>query len=429
MRILFMPAVKLSYEQKQNCSNQYQPAFAGFDQPFISGGFNMPYIGKNNYYINSVMTKLFDNAFATGDTSAFLAAVNNSKLKPIFDNNTNIAYSTSFVPNNDSIRFPINSATVTSGDLSFTVNKSGHTQIYYGPNGEHLFLKVTDLSASVTMDAVGKSIIAGGGGGMRCFDPFDQNDWPVAWPTAEETRAPEGVANLTFDNSKKGVFINTPPLVGQTYKTHPRALVLNEGNSIIFACQQEVYNSKTKFGAWSILPFRIKEGKKAVAVFPINEESIQKFKDSNAEEFNEIRKSGQWSIFDNNKKNFFMVDASKPSTKSDLLSSATDWGVFGTEGDDFVWVIRSCFEDNESEKMFKIYSECEAGGGTKYTELEFIAPRVKAGEKSTLVYRLDKVSLKEMGLPTLTKENMDKILKLAASIIEDKIALLRKIAA
>lgn len=214
---------------------------------------------------------------------------------------------------------------------------------------------------------------------------------------------------------------------------HPKGLVLNEGNSVIFAFQQDVLNPDIRFGAWSVLPFRVKEGKKAFAVFSVQDEIAKRFGDLDAKEFDEACESGKWSIF-GDKRKFFMVDASKASNKkSDFMGKGTDWSMFATEGDDHIWVIRSSFNENDIDKIFKIYSEGEKGGGKNYVELEAIAPRVGKGQKSTLIYRLDRVSLKDLGLSKtpkrLTRANMKEVLQQAAYFIENNMVNLRKLAA
>lgn len=100
--------------------------------------------------------------------------------------------------------------------------------------------------------------------------------------------------------------------------------------------------------------------------------------------------------------------------------------ILGSEGDDTVCLVRSCFKDNTDSKQFKAFSGSEAGGGTKYIELEFIAPKVKKNSKSTLIYRLDFVFLSQMGLPALTKENMDTVLRQAVSDVNNRMDVIRK---
>lgn len=439
MRVSSLSMVILNCGQKQEkCFNRCRLAFTsetGQPSELNSGGnYNMPNIEKNNYFINGKWTASLDNAFVTGGTEAFLADVEKSKLKSIFKNKDNNSIrTTSSVENPNNANIPLKSTTVKCNDLSVIVDKSAHIQINYGPNGEHLFLEASDLAPHVTMDDVGKSIITGG---VRFLDPFDQNDWAktgakTGWPTAADTRVPEGVANLKFANNR-GIFINTADTVGQAYGVHPRGLVLNEGNSVIFAFQQDVLNPDIKFGAWSVLPFRVREGKQAFAVFPVQDEIATRYGDLDAKEFDEARESGKWSVF-GDKRKFFMVDASKAANKkSDFMGKGTDWSMFATEGDDHVWVIRSSFNENDIDKIFKIYSEGKKGGGKNYIELEAIASRVAAGQKSTLVYRLDKVSLKDLGLSKvpkrLTKTNMKEVLQQAAYFIENNMVNLRRAA-
>lgn len=391
-----------------------------------------PFIPSNsNQYRNKIWSQKFDLAFTTGDVSHFLNYVNaKSRLKPLF-----LPTSTSDIRQQSSLEdktnkdFPVTSLSLTAlskpNDIKITAGKSGHIQIRNQALGE-LFVEKPDLN-NVNMDEINKDIISGG---ARGFDPFDQKDWQKVlgreWPTAEDTRDKNGVAKLSFDKSGKGILIDTPSSVGQAYKTRPRAMALldSEHNSVILAFQQENNNPDIDFGAWSILPFKIREGKKTLAVFPIEKRTANKYNNSSNTETEEIRESEQWNIDKSNK--FFIIDASKPSDKSEHIDPDADWCMFATEGDDTVCLVRSCYKDSTEEKQFKAFSGKEENGGTRYIELEFIAPKVKTGKKSTIVYRMDFIPLKKMGLPELTEQNLNETMEKAANVINDEVDRMRK---
>jgi hypothetical protein len=388
--------------------------------PVMFKGYN--YISQNQN-LNEFWTRQVDDVFKNKDASAFLDHINTaSNLKPLFRNVMDKKTIEKSTENNDCGGiFAVDALNLTTGQNGIKVkaSKSSHLQVINEQTGK-LFVEKSDLDGT-KLDSTGKSIIAGG---VRWLDPFDQADWQTVlgrqWPPADETRAKDGVANLSFDKSGKGILLETPDSVGQSYKTHPRALtILDSGNnSVIFAFQQENNNSEIDFGAWSIFPFKIKEGKETRVVFPVEKGTADKYL-SKHNDFSEINESGQWHLDES--KRFFTVNTSKPSPKSEHIGSDTNWCLFATEGDSHISLVRSVYKENTGEKQFKIYSGDESGGGTKYAELEFIAPKVKAKNKSTLVCRLDFIPLEKLGITELTKENIDEAVKQTAEFLNKDI--------
>lgn len=392
--------------------------------PIISfKGTTMP--PQNNQEKNKIWTQKFDEAFETNDGNTFLKFVNErTRLKPLFSP-TLISYTSKIEISNDpeNKKFPtkeiILGTRTKPGNTIITADKTGHIQIDHSRLG-HLFVDIAELENTTNMNPTDKSIIAKG---LRGFDPFDQEDWPKAigrkWPTAENTRDSNGVAKLSLDKSKKAVLLDTYPEITSSYGTKPRAMAVLDGknDSVIVAFQQENQNPDIEFAAWSILPFKIKEGKKTVAIFPADPKSVQAFKDEQNDIFREIRQSTQWNI--NNK--FFTVNLSEPSKKTEYIDPYADWCVFATQDDDTICLLRSCYKDDSGNKQFKVFSGGKELGGTKYAEVEFIAPKVPKGQKSTLVYRMDFIPIKKLGIKSLTAENMDEEMKKIGEKIENKI--------
>ncbi|MGD9581313.1 MAG: hypothetical protein AB7V50_08060 [Vampirovibrionia bacterium] len=383
-----------------------------------------------NQTANIVWSSKFDEAFKEQNTEKMLSYINNhSVLKPLFPATTNNDLRQKFYTYDEMGKeYPISALEMVAHtkphDIKVTARRSGHVQIESEYLGK-LFVNRTDLM-DTDLDNVSKRIIEGG---ARGFDPFDQDDWPKVigrvWPPADETIDSNGVTHLSYDKSGQSILMNTSPKIGQSYQTHPQGLTIldSENNSIIMAFQQENHNPSVDFGAWSILPFRIRPGKRTIAIFPIENRSSERYADNKGTDVKEMHESSQWNLEKNS--NFFIVDASKPSNKSEYIDPDADWCMFATEGDDTVCLIRSCYKDKTDDKQFKVFSGKESTGGTKYIELEFIAPKVKAGQKSTLVYRIDFISLKKMQLPNLTKDNLNDTMKQAALLIDKKIDYLR----
>lgn len=404
-------------------------------------------LGSDNQDKNKIWTKKFDEAFENNDAKEFLNFINQkTKLKPIFtaSNNDlteilnpknilspiigslieNDTLQSEIVKEINSKDFPIQNITLKTqneaDNISITANKTGHIQINNSSLG-NLFIERSSFENSNNMQESDKDIIADG---ARGFDPFDQEDWTKVigrkWPTAENTRDPKGVANLSVDDSNKAIFLTTKDSITSSYGTKPRAMAVldKENNSVILAFQQENKNPDIDFAAWSILPFKIREGKKTVAIFPADKRTVQNYKNPENDELDEIRKSNQWGI-DENK--FFVVDVSKPSTKTEYADPYADWCLFATQDEDIACLVRSCYKDNTDSKQFKVFSGQEDLGGTKYFELEFIAPKVSKNHKSTLVYRIEFISLKKLGFDSLNEDNMDSQIKEIGKTIENKI--------
>jgi hypothetical protein len=388
---------------------------------------------KKNQVRNILWTENFDKAFELQDCREFLQFINDqTRLKPLFDatsHNDIIDYKKE--KNSENKEFPTQKITIHANtkpsNLSIIVDKSAHVQIKNSYLG-NLFISRNELRYNCKMDSINRDIIADG---ARGFDPFDQEDWPkvigAQWPTAQNTRDPKGVAKLIIDKSKKAVLLDTNDEITSSYGTKPRAMAIldNENDSVILAFQQENKHPNIDFAAWSILPFKIREGKKTFAVFPSDKKTIESFQDETDETMDEIRNSEQWDV---DKGKFFVVDVSKPSSKTEYLDPYADWCIFATQDEDTICLARSCYKDKSKNKQFKVFSGQADLGGTKYVELEFIAPKVQQGEKSTLVYRIDFIPLKKIGIDSLSAENIDENMPKLGEIIDQKIKWARALA-
>lgn len=373
---------------------------------------------NNNEDRNKIWTKKFDETFESKDCRGFLKFINEkTRLAPLFDPTIEEDIIQSKLNNNfENTDFPVEKASLTAvskfNNINVTADKSGHIQINNSYSG-NLFITREELDKEKNMDSVSKDIIADG---ARGFDPFDQEDWGKAighkWPTAENTRDPKGVAKLSIDNSNKAIFLDTNNSIADSYGTKPRAVTIldSENDSVVLAFQQENQNPDINFAAWSILPFKIRENKKTLTIFPADKKSIKTF--------SKLKENAQMNL---NSGKFFVIDVSKPSQKTEYIDPYADWCIFATQDDDTICLVRSCYKDNTDDKQFKIFSGHEDLGGTKYTELEFIAPKVSKGQKSTLVYRIDFIPVKKLGIESLTAENMDKNIKKIGEVVEQKI--------
>jgi len=404
-------------------------------------------LSADNQERNKIWTQKFDEAFENNDAQGFLDFINNkTRLKPIFTSASNVDFAEFINPQNiinpilgikneeipisveisedlGNKDFPINSIFVKTqknpSKITLIASKSGHIQIKNVDIG-NLFIERSDFDG-LNINETDKDIIADG---ARGFDPFDQKDWVKVigrqWPTAENTRDLNGVAKLSSDKTKKGIFLDTNLNITKSYGTKPRAMVILDeaNNSVILSFQQENKNPDIDFAAWSVLPFKIREGRKTVAIFPADKKIVENYKNTKNFSFSEIRNNEQWNIDENN---FFVVDVSKPSEKTEYIDPYADWCMFLTQGEDTACLVRSCCKDNTENNQMKVFSGQEDMGGTKYFEIEFIAPKVPKDKKSTLVYRIEFISLKDLGFNNLTEENMDSQVKEIAKSAGSKI--------
>lgn len=400
MRVYSVNIAMYGHSQKQVAKKESQPVFGRGPLPIrlVAKPSIAARILGNNIYRNTFWSKLFDIIFARQDASAFLRRIDRTRLQPLFRPRR------------------IESLRVKTNDFA-------HLQVETDGAGP-LFVERNTL-ADALFDETGQDIIADG---VRGFDPHDQADWEqmigTAWPTAPDTRVKGRVAR--FIHKRDAIFVDPYPEVGGAYQTRPRAfsVVDRRNNSVIFAFQQENKNQRFSLASWIVMPFRIPTGKQTMAVFPVSRRTADRFKDVSSSDFQELRDGGQCSL--DKSERFMMVDASKPSPTSAHMDNYADWAIFAAEGDK-ICLMRSACKDASPEIQFKFYSGSQNNGGPQYIELEFMAPRVPYGQKSTALCRMDYISLKDLGLPALTKENMNRVLQQAADIIEGRINRVRNI--
>lgn len=423
MRVSYINMAMPVYKQKQeNFRNS-------ISETSSLSGFSPNFTSKYSSF-NKTLTRWVNEAFELGDVSKLLRRINQrTVIKPIFNPDTTKGVSVKiFTKKGRSRNFPVDELMIKSDGFFIDAHKNGHTQIGY--EGKNLLIEKGGIRKNQMPLREQKIIL----GGERRWTPCNQEDWPEVWPPAESTWTEKGVVTLSFDKTHRAIFANPTEEVNRAYQTNPKGITIldTDNNSTIWICQQEVHNPqkvhnrRVKFGPWSILPFKLKEGKKTSVIMPISKKTAKKYR-KGSKDFKEMKDSGQWSVIeDKNKKNFFMVDVSKPSPKSEYMDPDADWFLVATEGDKDMYLVRSCYNDHTPERKIKIYSEKKEGGGTKYFEGEPRGPRVGDGKTSTLVYRMERISSKELGIESLTRENMDEMLQKAGGIIEGKVAKLRK---
>lgn len=379
--------------------------------------------GLNNEQRNKFWTKKFDKAFRLQDISILLQFINKrTRLRPFFDDFYNYTFTETSVELGDNEQFPINKAKIISDIITLEAQKNAHIQVHHSALG-NLFIEKERLAESIKLTPEDKDIISGG---VRGFDPFDQADWVKIvknnWITAPETREPSGVCTLSFDKKKRAIFLDTPPSIIKAYGTKPRAISIldSENNSIIFAFQQENFNKEFDFAAWSVLPFEVVADKKTLCIFKTEKNQIKQYQ--NANKFESMRTNPKWKV-DGDR--FFIIDISKSETKTEYLDPYVDWCAFVREDSDAVILLRSCYGDKTENNQFRIFSAKKYYGGSRYIEAEFIAPKVGAGEKSTLIYRLDFISLNDLEMKAFDKNTIDDKIVELGDIIDKRISKIK----
>lgn len=344
--------------------------------------------------INQKLSEIVNNSFISLNTQEIVEFINN--ILPELD----IAKEYKFLFNKDNIsktldeknaKFPVSSIEAKNKTTDIKVFKDGHIQI--AEKAQDLFISREDLK-ELGMDDEASFII---GNGIRGLDPYDQKNWTktsvgTEWPTSLDTRDPIGVVNLFVDKDDRSIMFTSSKNVGQNYCTNPRGMVIPDKNSVIIIFQQENNNPDIAFAAWSIMPFKVPEKKKAVAFFSYNEK----------ENYECLKNSPQYK----RKEDFIILDSSEKGGMAEHISKNTDTVLFAVEGLSDAYLMRSIYKEKESiNDKFKIFSL--GGSDCKYIELEFIAPQIQRGEKSTLAYKIEPISLSALGIEPFSFENIE----------------------
>jgi len=372
-----------------NCDNlnipeRYSTNLQIYPKPFIL-------TFSSNTQINKNLSTKIDEAFSTEDASEFIRYTNRhlptiKNIPPVITEE-----------NKENKDFPVSLIQINNKKPSLnnkiSVDKHGHIQI--AENGEKLFITKEELIKSGTMDEEAAHII---GNGIRGFDPGNQDDWVKTklgktWPTSPDTRDLNGVARPFVDKKNKAILFTSPNTVGENYGVNPRGIAaINPDSSVIIAYQQTNNNSEIDFSAWSIAPFKVPEGKKAIAIFPNN----------NEENLSDINNNLKWSIKDD----LILLNPSKDGDMAGFISKKADWAIFAVEGSDKAYLMRSIYNGKDSNQdKFKAF--CLGGENSNYLELEFMSPRVKQNEKSTIAYKIEPVFLSNYGLTEFSAEKIE----------------------
>ena len=356
---------------------------------------------NGNSTINKNLSAKLNDAFKNNDASEFIKYAN--KHFPSIKKDSPIITE----QNSDNAEFPVSLVQLNNRKPSLnnkiSVNRDGHIQIT--ENGTNLFITKEELQES-GMDAENAHII---GNGLRGFDPYNQEDWVktnvgALWPPAKDTRDLKGVAKPFVDKKNKAILFTSPNSVGEGYGVNPRGLAaINTDSSVIVAYQQTNNNPDIDFAAWSIAPFKVPERKRAFVIFP-------RFKE---DDISNIKNDPQWKIKDN----LILLDNSKEGKMNGFESKKADWAIFAVEGSGNAYLMRSIYKDkNSKDTKFKAF--CIGGKNPKYVELEFMAPKVKKGEKSTIVYKIEPIFLSNYNLEHFSANKIeDESLKIAKELM------------
>jgi len=266
------------------------------------------------------------------------------------------------------------------------VNETGHIQINH-PDFGHVFSNMGELS-----DMEFKRFIADG---VRGSDPAPQPDWEKTalakqWPPSEKQKVkfkPDTAAGVMgFENENPD------------YQSTVRGMVSVDpvSGSVIWAYQQENNNPKLDWAAWTVAPFRVPQGRKALAIFPVSADFNGKYQET-------VNTKNQWEI--DADKGIVTVKPNETGGFFDPFDSETSWCAFGIEGSDKVMVMRSIYKMPYEDK----FKACTVEDNARYVELEFMSPKVKKGNKSTIACRLEFVPLAELGIKGLEKFEKEKM--------------------
>jgi hypothetical protein len=396
-----------------------------------------PLFFLGNKSTNKTLSQRFDKAFQQKDADEFLRYINETLLSL---QDSPLAKDKLAISMEGNLKYP-DHAIVRSGQTSVNVLKNGHIQINNQKSGP-LFISNTELKEF--MDEQNAALI---GDGIRGLDPADQYSWEkmpdikTQWPPDMNTTL--GPIQLKADKSGQAIMFDAPDSVGKAYKTKPRGLISVDpaDDSVIVAFQQTNNNPDFKLGSWTIAPFKVPAGKRVVAAFPVEQPFIDKYKEAQQLVSGEIKSptesqkandlqyligQEQWNLDKDQK--VMLLNPEKPGNMNGMWDNVSNWTVYAVEGSDQAVVMRSIYRNTHPDQLKAFI----LGGDAKYTELELTSPRVKKGEKSTLIYKIDFVPLKdifagnEQKFDKFTAENMNEQVTVVTGLLKDKITDIRR---
>lgn len=344
------------------------------------GRVNMENLNKN-------ISNVFDEAFVNMNTDN-LSALVDKLLPPIQENKTSI---NAKLDNSSKI------ATLQGKDVSITVNDRSRFHIFL--DGERLTLDDTDVPETRWSNwknedrSIGeiRDIIFGG----RSLDPYPQLSWNDKeiinsnWPDLKTTLGP---VKLDFNSSgnSKAIFVKpNSSQIGATYGIIPRGtIMINQDSSITMAFQIEntckTIDNKTGkpyiWAPWTILPLKLSE--KGAANNP---DELVAFPGKLSQ------KAGKkWSKVKIDNTDFVILNPYVFDTKEaeKTFYPDTNWSVIARKGSDKVILMRTVYNHTD---QFQVYN-----GQPEYVELEATAPLVPPGGKSTVITKLDFISLSKL---------------------------------
>lgn len=398
---------------------------------------NINFCGTNNQSTNLRLTSEFNNAFDNRDASKFLEYINDTLRSISNPSNEHANKFTCDIKGRNVDGSLTLSAKSKDQSNQITVDKNAHVQINNSDLGD-IFITKQELEDKCGMKDDSKVII---GDGIRFLDPADQSNWPKMpigreWPTADSSI--NNLLHLTTDISKQAIMFDskgTP--VGDAYNTKPKGIISVDpkDSSVIIAVQQQNNNKSIPIAPWAIAPFKVPDGKKALTVFPVENQFIRKYDDAvqayaksldiidNSVKDVVLNGKDQWQI---DKQNGFMfIDPLKDANMAGALDSQANWSLFAVEGSDKVLVMRSIYRNSHGDQ-FKAFS---LSGNAKYIEQELTAPRVGKGKQSTLAFKIDLVplsSLKGISFNEFSQEDFKEQVTVVATAIKEKLTEIRR---
>jgi hypothetical protein len=276
--------------------------------------------------------------------------------------------------------------------MSVRVNPKGMIQVYI--KGKPLFISSRRLAER--QETKNNSTIVGDG--IRGLDPASQKDWvntPLQreWPPSPQ----QNVTHYT-DIANNTLYFKAP--YNPDYQVNASGMValLPNESSVIWAYEQQNRNPEKTWGAWTIAPLDVPEGRRVVNVYPASPQFESKYAKA-------LGSEKQWQY--QREKGVVIVHPERAGSFLDPFDDTTNWTLHAVEGNDYAVVLRTVYKEDFADKA----KSCIVEGRATYIENEFMAPKVKAGESSVVVCRMDFLPLSQVtGRPNdvFRKNEMDK---------------------
>jgi hypothetical protein len=257
--------------------------------------------------------------------------------------------------------------------MKVELSSKGMIQIYV--NGQLLFISSERLAERI--ETKGNASIVGRG--IRGLDPTSQSNWKATPLQREWPPSPQQDITAHIDPNQV-LYFETPFNPDYEVKTSGMVGLMPHESSVLWAYEQDNQNAEKNWGAWTIAPFDVPQGKRVLNAYPVS----PAFPNTYAKD---LRQNKQWQYIES--KGVVMVHPEIQGGFLDPFNDSTNWTLHAIEGNSYAIVLRTVYKEPFVDKA----KSCMVEGAATYIENEFMGPKVPKGQKSIIACRLDVLPL------------------------------------